>query len=166
MKKYLFALCLLSLCLSACSKQDNASTEEIEKKEISLFSMPDTNIINQTFSFSQKNKPQDYQNANAIIQAINQSVQCTLTPMDANCISIKEALPKFIFMQDESLERPSEISYTINKIKPLNGGLLHIYTKTTCNAGWFGLCQGNTIYVLENKNQKWFVTDIFATENM
>ncbi len=151
----------LILLLSACSEESNISEQEnIQAKEIQMFQIPETEIINQQFSFSQQSPITDYANKNELINAINGAIKCTLTPHNEICTKLR--LPKFILMDDESLQRPSKMQYQITKIKPLAGGMLHIYTKSNCDNNWFGLCQGNIIYVLENKQNSWYVSDVFA----
>lgn len=95
--------------------------------------------------------------------AVESAVKCTLKPDLENCAKLD--LPQFIFMTDPTVERPTEMNYKfINKeIQP--SGTVDIYTESSCNGGWFGLCQGTVIYVLgQNKNSKWFVKDIYAIE--
>ena len=53
----------------------------------------------------------------------------------------------------------------ISKLKPLNDGTVEVYTQSTCNGVWFGLCNGNIIYVMKNVNNKWQVKDIYAISN-
>lgn len=95
--------------------------------------------------------------------AVDFAVKCTLNPEHEGCRDSK--LPKFIFMTDESLERPTEMTFKVVQIKPINADLIEVHTDSTCNGKWFGLCQGRIIYVLvptENKN--WRVKDIYAIE--
>ncbi len=165
MKKILLLLALVML-LNACTDETNNTTEqsqEIAAKEIQMFTIPGAEIINQQFSFSVNDSDSAFQNKNEIINAVNEAIKCTLNPKDQSCLSSK--LPKFILMEDESLQRPTEIQYKITKIKPISGGFLHIHTQSRCNNNWFGLCQGNIIYVLQNTNNLWQVSDIFALEN-
>ena len=67
-------------------------------------------------------------------------------------------------MKDESLKRPTFQSYKINKIVPRNDGTIEIFTKSSCNGNWFGLCNGNIIYVMKNIKDKWNIIDIYAIE--
>lgn len=97
--------------------------------------------------------------------AVEQAVKCTINPSLDNCKNLN--LPKFIFMQDPGLDRPTEISYKITNRRVLVNNNVEIYTDSTCNGSWFGLCQGTVIYVLtkpENANGEWFVKDIYAIE--
>lgn len=100
---------------------------------------------------------------NEMLCAVESAVKCTLKPDLENCAKLD--LPQFIFMTDPTVERPTEMNYKyINKeIQP--SGSVDIYTESSCNGGWFGLCQGTVIYVLsQNKNSKWYVKDIYAIE--
>ena len=165
MKKFLLLL-PLALLLNACSDDtDNTadSSQEIAAKEIQMFSIPATDIINRQFSFSTQDSDSAFADKNEIVSAINNTIKCTLNPKNPSCKSI--SLPKFILMEDESLQRPTQMQYKISKIMPLMEGMLHIYTQSQCNNNWFGLCQGNIIYVLQNKHNQWEVIDIFAMEN-
>ena len=161
MKKICFILLSLILIIS-CSEKEEKQTE-IKSKEIQMFSVPAADIINKQYSFNQHSNIFTCEKENPIICAINHVVQCTINPKLNICS--KENLPKFVLMEDESLQRPTEMSYKITQIKPLMGGLLHIYTQGRCNNNWFGLCQGQIIYVMEQKNQNWIVSDIFALGN-
>ena len=68
-------------------------------------------------------------------------------------------------MSDESLKRPTEISYKLHKMKPIAADLIEVHTDSTCNGNWFGLCQGRVIYVLVPDNDSWRVKDIYAIED-
>ncbi len=94
--------------------------------------------------------------------AVEFAVKCTLDPNYTSCRQSK--LPKFIFMDDESLQRPTQMSFKINKIKPITADMVEIHTDSSCNDNWFGLCQGNIIYVLVPNGDSWRVKDIYAIE--
>ena len=94
--------------------------------------------------------------------AVEFAIKCTLNPDFNGCRDSK--LPKFIFMTDEALERPSEMSFQIVKIKQINPDLIELHTDSTCNGKWFGLCQGRIIYVLTPLGDGWRVKDIYAIE--
>ncbi|MBQ7659158.1 MAG: hypothetical protein IJS26_00235 [Alphaproteobacteria bacterium] len=94
--------------------------------------------------------------------AVEFAVKCTLNPDYAGCRESK--LPKFIFMTDESLNRPTKMSFKIAKIKPIAADLVEIHTDSTCDGNWFGLCQGRIIYVLVPNGEDWRVKDIYALE--
>ena len=73
-------------------------------------------------------------------------------------------MPSFVFMQDESLQRPTFQSYKITKLKPRSDGAIEVFTQSSCNGNWFGLCNGNIIYVIKNTNSIWQIIDIYAIE--
>lgn len=161
MKKILPFLLPIFL-LTACSDENSTETDlqEISTKSIQMYEIPSQEILNQTFSFNKEDDSSTFANSNKYINAINEAILCTLSPHNPQCPQLN--IPKFILMEDESLQRPTQIQYKITKIKPLAGGILHIYTQSRCNNNWFGLCQGNIIYVLQNQNNQWYVSDIFA----
>ena len=94
--------------------------------------------------------------------AVEFAVKCTLDPDFNGCRNSK--LPKFIFMTDEALERPTQMSFKIVKIKQISSDLVEIHTDGTCNGNWFGLCNGRIIYVLVPFGESWRVKDIYAIE--
>ena len=73
---------------------------------------------------------------------------------------------KLTFMEDESLQRPSQASFQIVKLKPIDAHTVEVYTKSDCNGVWFGLCKGNIIYVLNNRSGNWTVKDIYALQSI
>lgn len=161
MKKYLMVLLALNLLVSCSDKQeDNAAQAPVETKQISLNQTPQIDYAGKTFSFKIDNLPQGCAEDSEIICAINQTIKCTINPQFSECD--RELMPKFVFMQDESLDRPTEMSYQITKLKPLSGGMLEVYTNSDCNGTWFGLCKGTIIYVLSQQNNRWIVQDIYA----
>ena len=62
-------------------------------------------------------------------------------------------------------DEKTELTFEILKIKPIDANTVEIYTKGTCNGNWFGLCNGNIIYVLSNKSGSWVVKDIYALQS-
>lgn len=120
-------------------------------------------LEDQVFSYQKDNLSPACPAESAMICALDQAVKCTLNPDFDGCQKAK--LPKFIFMEDESLGRPTEMSFKIVKIKPISTDLVEIHTQSTCNGNWFGLCQGYVIYVLvptQNEGEEWRVKDIYA----
>lgn len=117
----------------------------------------------QMFTYQAENLPQECQIESQMACAVDFAVKCTLNPDFNGCRQSR--LPKFIFMEDEFLQRPSEISFKITKIKPVSAEMTEIYTESECNGNWFGLCQGTVIYVLVPENDSWRVKDIYAIEN-
>ena len=159
--KNCFLFFSLILLISACSDEADTPTEtNASFQEIQLYTLPSEEIINQQFAFNINSPTDAFNNKNEILNTINNTIRCTLSPKQNICSNLN--LPKFILMEDESLQRPTEMQYKITKIKPLSGGLLHIYTQSQCNNNWFGLCRGNIIYVMQNKDNAWYVSDIFA----
>ncbi len=140
-------------------KQVIAQTNKPETTTQAEETLPET-----VFSFNTQNVTTECsKDLNDMLCAVESAVKCTLKPDLENCAKLN--LPQFIFMTDPTVERPTEMNYKfINKeIQP--NGAVDMYTESSCNGGWFGLCQGTVIYVLEqNKNNKWFVKDIYAIE--
>lgn len=91
-------------------------------------------------------------------------LKCTINHKLPECDPKK--LPKFTFMEDESLQRPSQASFQIVKLKPIDAHTVEVYTKSDCNGVWFGLCKGNIIYVLNNRSGNWTVKDIYALQSI
>ena len=158
MKKFL-SLCLIFLSLNACSKTDEQNQNETQKPEASAGIDSE-----KVFSFDINTLKPGCDNESQIVCAINASIKCTINPAFAECAELKAYMPNFIFMEDESLQRPTSQSYKITKIKPLSDGTVEVYTQSTCNGNWFGLCNGNIIYVMDYQNNRWVVKDLYAVE--
>lgn len=116
--------------------------------------------VEETFSYQVENLSASCPSDSAMICAVDKAVKCTLNPDFDNCRTSR--LPKFIFMEDESLDRPTEMTFRVLKLKPLSTDLVEIHTQSTCNGNWFGLCQGYVIYVLVPQEEGWRVKDIYA----
>lgn len=115
------------------------------------------------FSYSKDALTAECKANSKVMCAVDFAVKCTIDPDFEGC---KESrLPRYIFMRDESLNRPTEISFTVSKIKPVNAELIEVHTDSVCNGTWFGLCQGRVIYVLVPQEDTWRVKDIYAIEN-
>lgn len=98
-----------------------------------------------------------------IFCAIERTVKCTIEPELDGCD--KSVVPSFVLGKTEEVERPTEISFKVTKIKPItNSSDLSVYTQSDCNALWFGLCKGTVVYSLTPKDGEWAVTNIFALE--
>ena len=165
MKKF-FTLFFVVLFINACSKSDsqnqnNSSTKTLETNK-NISQTIDKNTI---FSFDINTLKPGCDNQSQIVCAINVTIKCTINPDFEECEKNKANMPSFVFMQDESLQRPTSQSYKITKIKPLQDGSIEVYTQSTCNGNWFGLCNGNIIYVLQNKDDAWIVKDLYAVES-
>lgn len=161
MKKYWLVLLLITLLVSCSDKNDKeVATAPVKSKKISLIKTPSIDYADKKFSFSQEKIVSGCDEDSEIICAINRTIKCTIDPKFSECD--KALMPKFIFMEDESLNRPTEMSYQITKLKPLSGGQMEVYTQSQCNGTWFGLCSGNIIYVMSQENNQWIVKDIYA----
>lgn len=98
-----------------------------------------------------------------IFCAIEQVIKCTMAPELEGCD--KEYVPGFVLGKAEETPRPRHISFEITKIKPIPGSSdISVYTKSDCDAVWFGLCKGTVIYSLTQKDGRWAVTNIYALE--
>ncbi len=154
MKKFLLAFLLITLV--ACSKEDTTAEKTAQANQ--------TLDKETVFSFSSDDLTAGCNNSSEIICTINLAVKCTINPNLDECSENKEILPSFIFMQDESLQRPTFQSYQITKLKPREDGAVEVYTQSSCNGNWFGLCNGNIIYVMKNYDSKWQIVDMYAVE--
>ena len=148
----------VSLCavlgLLACS--DEADKNQLPQQNFDDFSGVSFEITN---SYSTCNV-----NSN-IVCAINDYIACSINPKHLYCEKNKNVLPAFVFMEDDNLKRPTVHKYQIAKMKMRPDNLLEVYTTSECDGNWFGLCQGNIIFVLKNINNNWFVVDAYAREN-
>lgn len=121
-----------------------------------------TAFEDKVYTYNLENLPQNCNINSSMACAVEFAVKCSINPDFEGCRQSK--LPKFIFMEDPSLGRPTEISFKISKIKPISADLVEMYTESTCNGNWFGLCNGNIIYVLVPNEDAWRVKDIYAIE--
>lgn len=155
MKKTILTILSL-LLITACSPKDTT----VEKtKEANSTLDKDT-----VFSFDVSNLTSGCNIDSDLICTINNAVKCILNPQFNDCKKQKDKLPSFVFMQDESLQRPTFQSYKITKITPREDGNIEVYTQSSCNGNWFGLCNGNIVYVMKNLDSKWYIKDIYALE--
>ncbi len=139
-------------------KTDNARVKNNQDEPVKEAKLPDT-----LFVFSKDTLSEDCSQSDEQFCAVENAVKCTINPNLNGCSEAN--LPKFIFMQDPGLDRPTEISYKIVNRRVLVNNNVEIHTESSCNGGWFGLCQGTVIYVLsEPDGGKWFVKDIYAIE--
>ena len=155
MKKHLFFFLFL-LLISSCGKKDTTAEKTAEAGN-SL----DTDTI---FSFTVDKLPSSCDNSSEIVCTINLAVKCLLNPQFSECSKAKGLLPSFLFMEDETLQRPTFQSYKITKLKPRSDGAVEVYTQSSCNGNWFGLCNGNIIYVMKNYDSTWHIVDMYALE--
>ena len=157
MKKTIFALLFISI-LTACSK----APEQNNQQSATINTPVDTETV---FSFDINTIEEGCTSDSQMICAINVSIKCTINPEFSECTENKAFMPNFIFMQDESLKRPTSQTYKITKLKPLSDGTVEVHTQSTCNGNWFGLCNGNIIYVMDYQNNHWMVKDLYAIED-
>lgn len=150
-----------SLTLIKKTEPQQIDTQNDEQEPVAQVeeTLPET-----AFSFNAQNVTTECsEDLSDMLCAVESAVKCTIKPDLENCAKLD--LPQFIFITDPTVERPTEINYKfINKeLQP--SGAIDVYTESSCNGGWFGLCQGTVIYVLgQNKNSKWYVKDIYAIE--
>lgn len=173
MKKWGSVLAAL-LLINACSdpqEQNNGNAEMLpaeavleQGEEIIVQPKFDIKFEDIVYNYDAANLPGQCEKGSDVICAIDLQVKCTINPKLAECDPKK--LPKFTFMEDESLRRPTQQTFQVVKVKPIDPYTVEVYTRGTCNGVWFGLCQGNIVYVLNNKNGVWAVKDLYALENM
>ena len=165
LKKFIVIIALLALLVLSyiLVRKTKISPNEVNEAEDVTEIIQETPIPEDIFSFNK-----DTLSENCIMEdnqfcAVERAVKCTINPNFSGCQSFD--LPKFIFMQDPSIERPTEVNYKIVDRKSVGNNSLEIYTESTCNGSWFGLCQGTIIYVLTQKPENvWYVKDIYAIE--
>lgn len=154
---------LLSACSDKNDTQNQAASNNVQN-EPSIQKL--TDYEKQIFSFNAESLKPGCDAGSEIVCAINTLVKCTINPKTEECSKNRNKMPGFIFMDDESLERPTQQSYQIVKMKPIANGQVEVYTKGECNGIWFGLCKGNVIYVMAPDGNGWAVKDIYAMENL
>ena len=155
MKK--LALLSLAVLLTACGNQDTTA-QKTSQAQITL----DKETV---CSFDVHNLKEGCDNSSEIVCAINATVICILISVFLYCSKTKKNMPSFVFMKDESLQRPTFQSYKITKLTPRADGAVEVYTQSSCNGNWFGLCNGNIIYVMRNIDSVWKVEDMYAVES-
>ena len=153
MKKILlFALLLICSCdnRDTTAEQTPQAAQSLDKETV--------------FSFDINNLQPGCNCSSEIVCTINTAVKCIINPEFSECDDNKENMPGFVFMQDETLQRPTFQSYKITKLVPRTDGAVEVYTQSSCNGNWFGLCNGNIIYVMKNINSRWRIIDMYALE--
>ena len=154
MKKFLlFALLLICSCdnRDTTAEQTPQAAQSLDKETV--------------FSFDINNLQPGCNSSSEIVCTINTAVKCIINPEFSECDDNKENMPGFVFMQDETLQRPTFQSYKITKLVPRTDGAVEVYTQSSCNGNWFGLCNGNIIYVLKMQDNSWIVKDLYAIES-
>ncbi len=147
---------LFILATTACSPAEDQTPQETP-------AAPNVAIEDKTFSFDAASLKPGCDEDSEIVCAVNLNAKCTLNPHFSECQ--KGLVPNFVFMEDESLGRPTRLSYKLQKIKPINAEMIEVHTVGTCDGNWFGLCQGNIIYVMAPRDGRWVVKDIYALGN-
>ena len=154
----LITLLSFSFILLQNTKQTNYNTQQegVEKDNLN------ENLPEAIYNFTRHNFSEECSEQEKIYCAVENAVKCTINPDAKICSSLN--LPSFIFLKDPSVERPSEINYRYTNKKVLPNGTIELYTESSCTARWFGLCQGNVIYVLDESKHKWYIKDIYSVE--
>ena len=161
-KKIFISFFLVILILVGLYTWKTKKIEPLMNSDSSVSALADS-FEDKTFSYKNNKLSSKCKLGSEMACAVDFAVKCTLNPDHDGCRESK--LPKFIFMTDEALERPTEMTFKIAKIKPINADLVEVHTDSTCNGKWFGLCQGRIIYVLiPSENGSWRVKDIYAIE--
>ncbi|MBO6281044.1 MAG: hypothetical protein J6N49_00785 [Alphaproteobacteria bacterium] len=167
LRKIIVILCMLGLLGFSCSLLKKSEPQEkidVRDKE-DVIQKEEEKLPETLYTFNVENLPEECTEQNEMLCAVEQAIKCTINVDMKNCSNLN--LPKFIFMNDQSIERPTEISYKFVNKKVLPNNTIEIYTDSVCNARWFGLCQGTVIYVLTptgNNIKEWRVKDIYAIE--
>ena len=157
-------LALIGLSIFLIRKTPN-NNEVIVSEDSQQQPVPEEVLPEQNFTWNTQNITEDCSMDEAKPCAVETAVKCTVRPDLKICN--KDKLPKFIFMTDPSINRPTEVNYRFIGKKNLPNNTVEIYTESDCNGTWFGLCQGTVIYVLttdEKNSENWFVRDIYAIE--
>ena len=124
MRKSQFWGCLaILLSLAACSDETQP-----QQNESAAISVPD--FAKETFSIGKAELEQPCKVNSDMVCAVNLFIKCSINSQMAECQQSKERLPSFVFMQDESLERPTQVTYNITKLKPLSGGQYYLCDET------------------------------------
>lgn len=162
-KKWIVILCMVALLgfsffLVSKTKNADRTVVNADVVEVEMPQLPE-----QTFSFTLGSLSADCALDDAMFCAVETAVKCTINPEFNGCTDAD--LPKFVFMKDPGLNRPTEMNYKIIDKKVLNNDITEIYTESNCNGNWFGLCQGTIIYVMARKPENmWYIKDIYAIE--
>lgn len=150
------AICAISVLYMMNNKsiQKVVNTVNETKQEIS---------IDKEFVYNKGELKEECIKDDMIFCAIEKVVKCTINP-DMNVCN-KDSIPSFVLGKVEDDIRPNKIGFNIVKIKPVEGSRdVNVYTKSQCDASWFGLCNGTVIYLLSPSNESWRVVNIYAIE--
>ena len=164
MKKIIAGLFLAVVAIATIycfvGKENDTESKTVSEQVVKKNTQAVEDVV---FEYKKDSLLNDCTQDSKMLCAVDFATKCTINPDFAGC---KESrLPKFIFMNDESLKRPTEISFKVHKIKPISADLVEIHTDSVCNGNWFGLCQGRVIYVVVPDGESWRVKDIYAIES-
>lgn len=170
MNKLWLTLGLLFLTSACSDKPDEPYQTDLAEEKVLEEGEPivvrpnfDIKFEEETYTYKLGEKQKNCDKGSEVVCAIDLYAKCTLDPKGSACD--RQKMPKFVFMEDESLQRPTEMRFKIVRIKPIDANMIEVYTQSSCNGMWFGLCEGNIIYVLSNKSGGWVVKDVYAREN-
>ncbi|MFV0626676.1 MAG: hypothetical protein ACK5N8_04945 [Alphaproteobacteria bacterium] len=143
----------------------NESEKAAEEKPVAYVNenkfVPEVKFDSNVRSFKTQELNADCEGDPAIC-AVDLAVKCSVNPKLDFCD--KKRLPRFVFMEDESLGRPTYVNYKVLKIHPIDASTVEVQTESTCDGLWFGLCNGNIIYVVNKDSKGWKVNEIYALE--
>lgn len=158
----MLALIGLSIVLARKTPNNHETVTVSENQEQPI---PEETLPNEIYTWNTQNLTEECSFDKQMLCAVETAIKCTIKPDGKDCKTVN--LPKFIFMTEQSVNRPTEIAYKFTNKKPLPNNTVEIYTESSCNGTWFGLCQGTVIYVLspnEKNTDTWYVRDIYAVE--
>ena len=139
------------------SSAENVTVADVQKVEKPVVSFDGVH------SYNSEDLQTECSSEDKIFCAIERTVKCTIEPSLSVCD--KAFVPGFVLGNVEGVDRPTEISFKLAKIKPVTGSTdLSVYTESDCDALWFGLCKGTVVYSLTPHGDEWSVTNIFALE--
>ena len=165
MKQFLI-LFFCILLLNGCGKEESDTTK-IEEPQIVISLPNDLSII---YEYQKDSLPDSCSSKNDIICTIENVIKCALNPKLTTCDS--QTMPEFLFYDDsifaeDNVEgRPTKQSFKLLKYKPLDNHTIEVYTEGHCDHNWFGACEGNIIYVMNNTSKQWQVKEIYAVEKI
>ena len=166
MKKLLTTLCFI-LALTACKDKQEPTENKSTNLTIQISMPADPDKI---YNYQKDNLSETCESDSEIVCAIENVVKCALNPTAPYCD--KNTMPEFLFYddsmfaEDDVLGRPSEQSFKITKIKPLDNQTIEVFTQGQCDKNWFGVCEGNVIYVMTKQFGPWQVQDVYAIETI
>lgn len=170
MKQILIALCLLLIVTACKEKQEPNQPQQNVTTEGQILTAIPTTFDSNTYSYQKNNLNEKCQSNDEIACAIETVIKCALKNTEPYCD--QKTMPDFIFYDDamfaddNGLGRPTQQSFKIIKIKPIDETMIEVFTEGQCDKNWFGNCAGNIIYVMSNKTGKWKVREIYALEHI